>query len=296
MKTSTIKYYISTALKNLKRNFTLSSASAATVAASLFILGVFLVAIANINLIVKDVGSTLQIQIFIKDDATYQQQRDIEGKLKTISGITNIEYLDKQESLNKVKKIFGDKNKDLTEGYSVDNPFSCSYIVKVEKPEVITTVINTVQNMDGIDEVSDERKLVNQFLSVTRTLQWIGLGVFAILICVSVFLIENTIKLTVFSRRREIGIMKYIGATDWFIRWPFIFEGMMIGIIGSLLSTIILFFSYKAVFSNLSKQFITMKFLSPGFVGADILLPFILAGVLIGSVGSILSLRKFLIV
>lgn len=294
MKINTIKYYLSTSLKNLKRNFTLSTASSATVSATLFILGVFLIAIFNMNLIMKNVGSTLEVEIFLKDEATVQQQNDIKDKINEVSGIENVQYLNKVDALNKAKEMFGKDNQDLTEGFEQRNPFSCSYIVKVQKPEIISKVVDNVKDMGGIDSIGDERKVVDTFISITRTLRWVGIGIFAILICVSVFLIENTIKLTVYSRRKEIGIMKYIGATDWFIRWPFILEGMMIGILGAVFSTILLYYAYSFIFNNISHQFITMKFIAPSFVFTNILLPFVLSGILIGSLGSILSIRKFL--
>lgn len=296
MKINTVKYYLSTALKNLKRNFTLSTASSATVSATLFILGVFLLVIFNMNVIMKNVGSTLEVQIFIKDEATAVQQTDIKNKINEVSGVESVQFLDKADTLNRVKQIFGKENSGLTEGYEQRNPFSCSFIVKVQKPEIISKVVDNVKGMGGIDEIQDESKLVNTFLSISNTLKWVGICIFAILICVSVFLIENTIKLTVYSRRREIGIMKYIGATDWFIRWPFIFEGMIIGVFGAIFSSLLLYYGYGIIYRSVAHQFFSMQFIAPSFVCTNILVPFILFGIFIGSLGSILSIRKFLAV
>jgi len=299
MKISTIKYFIIDALKSLKRNKTVSIASVATVAATLFILGVFLLIVFNVNAGVKELGSKLEVKIFLNDDYTISDKAAIERALNGVDGVSNIEFEDKADALVKVKEQFGEDSKSLVQGFEKNNPFPNAFLVRVEKPEVVSSVVKAAEGLSGIEKIKDVRKLVDQIIKITNGLKIIGLALFAILISVSLFLIGNTIKLTVYSRRKEIGIMKYVGATDWFIRWPFIIEGMMLGVAGAIISTVILYYAYSAVFSkfaDVSLGFLGFTLISPYFVLGTVLWQFILGGLFIGATGSIISLRKFLVV
>ena len=126
--------------------------------------------------------------------------------------------------------------------------------------------------------------------------QVVGIGLFVIFIGVSVFLIMNTIKLTVYSRRREVGIMKFVGATDWFIRWPFVIEGMVIGLVGSFLACIALYFAYKGVFGWAASQFAFLSLVNPIYILTAVLWKFVIGGIVVGGIASVIALRKFLIV
>lgn len=296
MKISTYKHFLLDALRNLRRNRTLSTASAATVAASLFILGVFLLTILNVNVAIKDVESKVEVKVFLKEDIKMNEQSDIEKAIKDTAGVVDVTFESKNDALKKLQEQLGEENKDLVQGLERDNPMPTSFIVKVEKPEMVTTVVDNVKGMPGIDSIKDGRQLVDKIMSVVNTIKWVGVAIFLLLIGVSLFLIGNTIKLTVYSRRREIGIMKYIGATDWFIRWPFIMEGILLGILGALLSLILLYFAYRFAYIKLMSQVVTMQFIRPSYVLSIISWEFLLSGILIGGVGSIMAIRKFLTV
>lgn len=296
MKINTYKHFLLDALRNLRRNRTLSTASAATVAASLFILGVFLLTILNVNVAIKDVESKVEVKVFLKEDIKMNEQSDIEKAIKDTAGVVDVTFESKNDALKKLQEQLGPENKDLVQGLEKDNPMPTSFIVKVEKPEMVTTVVDKVKGMPGIDSIKDGRQLVDKIMSVVNTIKWVGIAIFLLLIGVSLFLIGNTIKLTVYSRRREIGIMKYIGATDWFIRWPFIMEGVLLGVLGALLSLILLYFAYRFAYVKLMAQVVTMQFIRPSYVLSIISWEFLLSGILIGGVGSIMAIRKFLTV
>lgn len=296
MKISTYKHFLLDALRNLRRNRTLSTASAATVAASLFILGVFLLTILNVNVAIKDVESKVEVKVFLKEDIKMNEQSNIEKAIKDTAGVVDVTFESKNDALKKLQEQLGEENKDLVQGLEKDNPMPTSFIVKVEKPEMVTTVVDNVKNMPGIDSIKDGRQLVDKIMSVVNTIKWVGIAIFLLLIGVSLFLIGNTIKLTVYSRRREIGIMKYIGATDWFIRWPFIMEGILLGILGAVLSLILLYFAYRFAYIKLMGQVVSMQFIRPSYVLSIISWEFLLSGILIGGVGSIMAIRKFLTV
>jgi len=296
MKISTIKYFIVDALKSLKRNKSVSIASVATVAATLFILGVFLLIVFNINVGVQELGSKLEAKIFLKDDITIADKSAIERSLNGVVGVTSIKFENKTEALQKVKKQFGPDSKLLVQGFDKTSPFPTSYIVSVTNPEIISAVTKAATGLKGIEKISDVREYVDKIIKITNTLKIIGIVLFAILISVSLFLIGNTIKLTVYSRKTEIGVMKFVGATDWFIRWPFIIEGMILGVSGAIISTGVLYYAYKSAFFKITNGLLGITLINPHFILSTTLWQFMLGGLLIGSIGSALSIRKFLIV
>jgi len=297
MRFSTIKLFITDAFKSLRRNITISVASILTVMATLFVLGAFVMILLNVKVGITDVESQVEANVFLNDNIKIEDQKNILSKLNSIPEVINISFQTKQQALNNWKKQLGSKNKELLSGMEQNNPLPNSYIVKVKSPENITKVENSLKGVSGIYEISDGRDIVNKISAVTKTVKWVGGVLFVILIGVSLFLISNTIKLTVYARRREIGIMKYIGATDWFIRWPFIIEGMVIGFFGAVAADVVIYNLYVFAFNRASTFVSTMMSLvSPMYFVTNLSWAFILGGIFIGALGSILSIRKFLIV
>lgn len=297
MKFSTIKLFITDALKSLRRNITISVASILTVMATLFVLGAFVMILLNVKVGITDVESQVEANVFLNDNIKIDDQKNILSKLNSIPEVINITFQTKQQALDSWKKQLGSKNKELLSGMEQNNPLPNSYIVKVKSPENITKVESSLKGVSGIYEISDGRDIVNKISAVTKTVKWVGGVLFVILIGVSLFLISNTIKLTVYARRREIGIMKYIGATDWFIRWPFIIEGMVIGFFGAVAADIVIYNLYVFAYNRASTFVSTMMSLvSPMYFVTNLSWAFIIGGIFIGALGSILSIRKFLIV
>lgn len=296
MRISTIKFFIVDSLKSLKRNKTVSSASAATVAATLFIFGIFLLSILNVKQGILEVESRVEAKIFLKDNITMTQQRDLEKKIKEVNGVVDVQYESKAQAMEKFKDQLGEQNKSLVEGLDKDNPMPNSYIIKVQSPEIVSQVVTNVKGMEGIESIKDGREIIDKLMAITKTIKWVGTVIFIILIGVSLFLIGNTIKITVYSRRREIGIMKYIGATDWFIRWPFIIEGIIIGVVGGIVADLLLYYAYRIAYVKASTGLMVIQLIDPQYILTSVLGLFILAGIVIGSLGSILSIRKFLAV
>ena len=296
MKISTINYFIVDAFKSLKRNTTISIASMATVLATLFVFGVFLLTGINVSHGISDVESKVEIKVFLKDDIKLAQQKDIEAALRNISGVKEVTHESKDEALQKFREQLKD-NATILKGYDEkNNPLPSSFVVKLDNADVAKTVESSVKSMDGVEDVGNDQDLIDKIASFAKTIKWVGVVLFAVLIGVSLFLIINTIKLTVYSRRREVGIMKFVGATDWFIRWPFIIEGMVIGILGAIFSNLLLYFSYKEVYGKVTESLYTIQLLSPSYVLTTLSWQFIISGMLIGVFGSIIALRKFLVV
>lgn len=298
MKPNSFLYFISDAFKSLRRNATISIASAATVLTTLVVFGAFLLTALNVSVGVQDVQSKVEIKVFLKDNATQAEQLAIEAKIKSIPGVKSVTYETKAQALTNFKAQFA-SDPDILAGYNEsNNPLPNSYTVQLDQPEVADTVQKDLtpngQLMAGIDQIGNDQEMIKTITSFANTVKWVGLVLFIVLIGVSLFLIINTIKITVYSRRREIGIMKFVGATDWFIRWPFVIEGIVIGLVGSVLAVAIIYAGYSALFKSALKGMYTMQFIHPSYILTMMSWQFIIAGILIGAIGSIIALRKFL--
>ncbi|QGU96222.1 FtsX-like permease family protein [Clostridium bovifaecis] len=256
--------------------------------------GIFLLTMLNANQILKSVESKLEVSVFLKDDIKAQDKQSIEKALKGVNGLSNITYVNKEQALERWKKQLGEENKDLVEGLQDKNPLPESYIVRVQSADTIKNVVESTKNQSGIVKVVANEDLVNQISKLTKGVKWVGFAALIIMIPISLLLIGNTIKLAVYARKKEVNIMKFVGATDWFIRWPFIIEGVIIGLIGSIVSSAVLHYSYKLAYQKLSSVIMMLNLITPRYFLMNIIWIFILSGILIGGLGSILSIRKFL--
>lgn len=294
MKFNTLKYFFIDAFKSLKRNKTLSIAAMITVLITFFIFGTFILLGLNFNKAIEDVASKLEIKVYLDNDIKLIDQREIEMKLNELDGVKEVIYESKEEAFVNLKDMLKD-NQGLLEGYDLkDNPLPSSFIVKLENPEDASQITEAVKDMTGVEDISNQQDMIDTISSFVSGVRVAGLALFVVFIGVSIFLITNTTKITVYSRRREVGIMKYVGATDWFIRWPFIIEGMIIGIIGSLLSSILLYVLYRWIFGYIVSNMFLVSLVSPAFVLSTLTWIFVLGGTVIGALGSIVALRKFL--
>lgn len=295
MKFDSFKYSIKDAFKSIVRNKTLSIASIATVTATLFILGVITLTVANVNEIVDHLGSMVEVKVYLVDDVNDTSKKAIESKIKAIQGVNDVVYESKEQALENVRGQLNDESGELSVGFEEKNPFPASYTVKVDEPLTVDEVVKAIDGMDGIDKIKDARSTIEKIASFTDSLKITAIVAFVIFILISLFLIGNTIKITVFTRKREIGIMKYVGATDWFIRWPFIIEGIILGIAGAFIAIILLNIGYAMLLNGMSTDMLFgFQLVSVSYVWKVVIWEFILCGVFIGSIGSILSMRKFL--
>ena len=296
MKISSLNYFIVDAFKSIKRNRTISFAAMITVLITFFIFGTFTLLALNLNKSIEDVASKIQIQVYLNDDIKLVDQREIEIKLAEQPQVSEVTYESKDEAFLNLQENLGD-NKGLMEGYDLNNnPLPSSFIVKLKDPSAATEVTKAVEGMTGVESIGNQQEVIDTISKFVNIIQIVGIGLFIVFIGVSVFLIMNTIKLTVYSRRREVGIMKFVGATDWFIRWPFVIEGIVIGAIGSVASTILLYFTYSGVFNWIVNSMFIVNLVAPQFVLTTLLGLFLIGGVIVGAIGSIFALRKFLVV
>ena len=294
MKLNTVKYFFIDAFKSLKRNRTLSIAAMITVLITFFIFGTFILLGLNFNKAIEDVASKLEIKVYLENDIKLIDQREIELKLNELEGVKEVIYESKEEAFVNLKDMLKD-NQGLLEGYDLqDNPLPSSFIVKLKEPEYASQVTEAVKDMTGVENISNQQDMIDTISSFVDGVRVAGIVLFVVFIGVSVFLITNTTKITVYSRRREVGIMKYVGATDWFIRWPFIIEGIIIGVVGSLFSSILLYVLYRSAFGYIVSNMFLVSLVSPNFVLSTLTWIFLLGGAVVGALGSIVALRKFL--
>ena len=296
MKINTINYFIVDALKSIKRNITVSFAAMLTVLVTFFVLGTFTLVGLNFNKTIEDVADKIEIKVYLQDDIKLVNQWEVEIKLAEQEGVKAVTYESKDEAFTKLKKDL-EGNSGMLEGYSLENnPLASSYIVTLEDASYAGDVSKAVEDMTGVESITNQQELIEKISNVVDFVQILGIVLFFVFIGVSIFLIMNTIKLAVYSRRREVGIMKFVGATDWFIRWPFVIEGMIIGAVGSLLATAILYFIYRGVFGFIASNLLIANLVPVSFVLTTLLGGFLLGGIVVGAIGSIAALRKFLVV
>lgn len=295
MKIRTVKIFFKDSIKSIIRNRVMSLASISTVAAAIFIFGVFMLLAVNVNQVVSTVQSKIEVKAYLKKDVTTLKEQKIEKEIKSLSGVTNVTYESKEQALEKWKKTLG-KNQNLAEGLEKDNPLPAAFVVKVDKSESIPQIAEQVAKIDGISEVNDGKDIVEKVNRATNFIKISSIVLMIILGIISMFLISNTIKITVYARKREISIMKYIGATDWFIRWPFILEGILLGFLGAIISIGFLSYGYNLAIDFVAKDIMIFSLVPLNKIIYSLAWQFTFIGMLIGGLGSFISLRKFLVV
>ena len=293
MNFNTLEYYIKETFTSLKRNSLMTIASIFTVALSILVLGMFLVMVLNVNNIASHLENQVQITVYMKDQVSATQLQQMEKVLKSSKGVVDVTAVSKQQALAEFKKRLGDQQR-LLDALGEDNPFPASFEVQVDQPERIAKLVPQIEKMPGVETARFGQEAVKNLFRLTRILRLGGLLLIFLLAVATLFIISNTIRITVFARRREVNIMKYVGATDSFIRCPFILEGMLMGFTGALLAALALNQLYLAAQERIYGMLAFFPLLPywpmMGILGAGL----VLVGTLIGALGSMLSLQRFL--
>lgn len=278
------------------RNRGMGLASIGSITAVLVILGMVLIIILSINNIVVETKNKFdEIQIYLEDDIESEKMKEIEDKLKSSEGVTDVYFESKDEALEIMKKDWGEESY-LLEGLE-ENPLPNSYIVKLKDIEYADNVVSKLEGIDGIEEIKYYKDVIEKLLAAANYIKVGGIIIIAILMFVSVFIISNTIKITVTARKREINIMKYVGATNGYIRGPFVIEGIILGLVGAGLSILIVNYGYEYLFKVINEKLyviFTVYLVAPHALLNDIIIMFMAIGVGIGTLGSLISLKKFL--
>lgn len=296
MKYNRFGYLIGEGFSNVFKNKKSTGASLMIMCATMIIFGIFLMLSENINHFVDDIKSEQGFQVFLKTDATDEEIQAVGDKIRALDGVSTVEFKDKEYAYNFMKEKFGE-SADLLEGYGYDF-YSTSYIITLTDLRLSKDVQNEILQFDSVKKITSSDETVTTLLSVANGIKIVTGVILILLVIISIFIISNTIKLTVHARRKEISIMKYVGATNSFIRWPFIVEGMIIGVLASLISIVIV----GGAYSLLAEQAVNSSFmikiglslLSFNDMISSIIVVYMLLGIGIGALGSVISMRKYL--
>ena len=293
MKLRTSEYFITEVAHSLRRNTWMSLASVGTVAVSLFVLGVFLILVLNMNRMASMLESQVQISVYLEDSVSDVDRRGLEHDIRNLQGIAHVEYVSRDEAKARLAERLGDQ-KYLLDALGDTNPLPDSFEVTVTQPDMVETAAKAIGEFPGIESTRYGQDVVQHLFDITRLMRIFGVALMLLLAAATVFIIANTIRLTVYARRKEVAIMKYVGATDWFIRWPFLLEGIVLGFVGGILAALALRSFYAAM---AAKIYSTLAFfpLMPQYPFMNyVTLALLLAGMAIGATGSTVSLKRFL--
>lgn len=293
MSFSTKEYFIKETYKSIRRNGFMSFASISTVAVSLLVLGMFLLIFLNTNHLAQYLESQVQVSVYMQDSATAEDLKNVEGKLKQLPGVVKVTPINKQQALARFQERLGDQ-KQLLDSLGKENPFPNSFEVQVDAPERIKTITPSIDQLPKVETAKFGQEVVEHLFSLTRILRIGGIILVIFLAMATLFIISNTIRLTVFARRKEVIIMKYVGATDWFIRWPFLLEGMTLGFFGAVIASVCLNSIYAGILERIHATLAFLPLLPTSPLLWYVTLFLLAAGTGIGALGSYISLRKFL--
>lgn len=295
-------------IKSLKRNVWMTIASVSSVTITLTLVGVFAAVLLNVERIATGIENNIQINVYLDVDSTDSSEtttneagetvandsyHQVYDQISKVSGVESVTYSSKDEQLEKLQQTYGD-DWSLFDGDS--NPLQDVYIVEVDSPSDVKKVAKKIADIEGVESVDYGGSNSDQLFSIAKFIRTWGFAGTILLVVVAIFLISNTIRMTIMSRQRDIEIMRLVGAKNSYIRGPFFFEGAWVGLLGAIVPSIIIYFAYKTVYSSVNPQF-EVQGLS--LYPIDTFLPLViggmfLVGIIIGALGSVISMRRYL--
>lgn len=295
MRYNVLGYLIGEGLRNVFKNKKSTVASLMIMCATMFVFGIFFLIGENVQTVMKQVEEQQAMQVFIDPDASEQEIAELGNKIKALSYVNQAEYVTKEDALNTVKSWFKD-NQSMIEPLAKNNPFKASYVVTLTDLTKIGEVESQVMTFDHVKSITLRNDTINKLLDIASGVRTASAVILVLLILISIFIISNTIKLTVHARRKEISIMKYVGATNGFIRWPFMVEGIVIGVVAALLSVFLLGIAYNYVAGQATGMVETIQISLLQFSDTfnTLILTYLVLGIGIGTIGSAISMRKYL--
>ncbi|MEN6348512.1 MAG: permease-like cell division protein FtsX [Syntrophomonas sp.] len=285
-------YFFREAWKYLSRNRILSFATISTVAICILILGIAVLLTVNASNFMNRLESDVEMVAFLEAGLTRSQITDIEEQIANITGVNTVKYVSKEQALKDLEKSFGSKEYDL--GTTVgNNPLPNSYEVKATDPHKVPQIAAKVKKIHGVYKVNYGQGVVERLFTITKWVRTISVAFIILLALGAIFLIATTIRLAIFARRKEIYLMKLVGATDWFIRWPFFIEGVFLGSVGALISVLLLGTGYTSLLGKMATIYFLPLVSAPNILGY-IYICLLITGAILGVVGTYISLNRFL--
>ncbi|KAB7666055.1 permease-like cell division protein FtsX [Bacillus sp. B1-b2] len=295
MKLRTVTRHLKESFKSLIRNGWMTFASISAVAITLALVGVFFVIMMNLNHVATSIEENVEIRVHIDIAATEEEKQTLEDQIKSMPEIDTVVFSPKGEELDNLISSLGEDG-DAFKLFEQDNPLNDVFVVKTKDPQDTLAVVKKIEKLDHAAKVRYGQGTVEKLFSAINISRNVGIVLIVGLLFTAMFLISNTIKITIVARRKEIEIMRLVGATNWFIRWPFFLEGMWLGIIGSVLPvvavSVVYYYAYEFLIDKLAGSYIQILDFSPFVFQVTGLLLFM--GAFIGIWGSVMSIRKFL--
>ena len=298
MRTSNVSYLIKKGVSSVWKNFIMSFASFCILLVSLFQVSLTVLVMMNINIIMKNIEDTNEIAIYLKEDITEAQVKKIQNILEENDNLTDVRYISKEQGLENFKENMGEYSDLLS--YLDENPVPETFLVRVKDLTKMKLSITAISSIDGIEKLKVPSDFTDALINIRNTFTVIVIAIMATLIVVSIVIVSNTIRTSVFSRRNEISIMKYVGATDSFIKLPFFVEGTFIGILSGTAAWGLTWFVYDSVFSlftdnpSLWEMFGFFNIIPFDGISLFVLLINCVAGALLGAIGTVISMGRYL--
>lgn len=293
---TTRTYLIKEGYENLKKHGGKTVSTMLIICATMLVLGIFIILLQNVNKNVETVRLQQGLQALIEDTATAEEKEYMKDKIKNIEHVKDVEYLDKNMAYEDAKELFKDQEYFL-EGLENVNIFPESFVVTFSDIEYGDEIKSQVEKIDGIYKVKYDESTIQAVIALSKIANVFLLGIGAVLLVVSIFIISNTIKLAVYSNKREIFIMRYIGATNKFIKMPFIIEGTIMGILSAIISFIVISLAYVVLYARLPQigsSLGVFGFMPYSTLWYQILIAYVVLGLFIGIFGSAISIKKYL--
>ncbi len=277
----------------MKRNGLMTLASISTVALSLFMLGVFLCGVINLNNMASSLENQVQLSIYLKDGLTTDQIMAVGKQIKAIPNLKHLEFVNKEQAMKEFKARLGDQQQ-LVNALGDVNPLPNSYVLTFDNPSDVKATAKLAATFQGVESTHYGQDIVEELFRITQVIRIGGIVLIGFLAAATLFIISNTIRLTVFARRKEIAIMKYVGATNGFIRWPFLIEGMLLGLVGAVIAVLCVgeFYHFITMEVSESLAFFPLVPMFPFFY--DVAIYILGGGIVVGAIGSTISLKQYM--
>lgn len=290
MKLSSLRYVVPEPFISLRRNAGMTLAAVMTVVLTLYLCGIFALLVSNINRNTQLLEAAVEIKVFIEDGINQDQMDTLSAQVRGIEGVASIKFVSRAEGLEQMSSKFGSSEEILA---AIDtNPLPNSYTIKAESPEQVLDIVEKVTRLPNVQAVRYGQGSIEKMFVFMNWVRTLGLGLMVLLGFSAVILISMNIRLSVEARKEEIQVMKYVGASNSFIVWPFILEGMLLGILGGGIACILVLLSYNAVLNLILSSLNFLTFVPLGEIALLLISGMLLIGLLLGAIGSAIAVRK----
>ncbi len=294
MKNSSFGYIIGSAFRGMRKHLMMTTASVSVLIACMIIIGTAYLFAENVSNFMTQIEQQNEIVAFIDEEVPEEDYQPLQQKIESINGVAEAEFVTKDAALEEYKAQLGEEGNYLDSYTGEDNPLRNSFNITISDLDLFESASASIAELEGIAYVRDTQDVVTVLISLRKVVQVLGLWIMVILGLVSLFIISNTIKIAMYNRKNEINIMKYVGATNWFIRWPFLFEGLFIGISAAAICFALQWYIYNYLFASLFAGIDFIELVPFSELYLDIVLIFGAIGIVVGVFGSMTSIRKYL--